>query len=470
MAKERSPGIKLLFAVLVGAALIVPLLMVYALVYDRQDQARTAQSSITSGWGDAQVLAGPMMVVPYMKERVTSEQIDGKTVTRTINARELLYLAPTSQALNTDIDPQVKSRGSIHKTVIYETTQTGTATFTLPSDLDRFGVEAGQLRLSEAEIRFPISDPRGLQTDAALNVDGEALALRPGLGTSSSGSGVHAFFDWSEGGEVTLDFKYRLRGSSALSMVPQGMETDWTVTSSWPHPSFAGSFLPDGERTEVKDDGFDARWSISNLALGQTLVRTTEPQLPQVSTGERYSVYPADGNGDASVATIRLVEPVDLYSRVNRSVKYGFLFIGFTFLAFLMFDIVGGARVSAAEYLLSGAGLVLFFVMLLAFSEMIGFALAYLVASGAIIGLLSAYSAAVLGSWKRAQVIGGLLVGLYALLYVLLNLEEWSLVIGSVLLFFALAAVMYATRQIDWSSVNSRKTDEPETLGDVAAT
>jgi len=134
-------------------------------------------------------------------------------------------------------------------------------------------------------------------------------------------------------------------------------------------------------------------------------------------------------------------------------VKYGFLFIGFTFAAFLMFDIVGGARVASAEYLLAGAGLVLFFVMLLAFAEIVGFAFAYLIAAGAIIGLLTAYSAAVLGTWRRAGFIGAMLTGLYALLYVLLNLETYSLLIGSLLLFAALAGIMYATRRVDWTSV-----------------
>jgi inner membrane protein len=142
-------------------------------------------------------------------------------------------------------------------------------------------------------------------------------------------------------------------------------------------------------------------------------------------------------------------------------VKYGFLFIGFTFLAFLMFDIVGGARVAAAEYLLTGAGLVLFFVLLLAFAEVIGFTAAYLLASAAIIGLLTAYSAAVLGTWRRARFIGVLLVGLY----VLLNLEAWSLVIGSVLLFAALAGVMYATRGVDWGSVGKRVEPGPAATG-----
>jgi inner membrane protein len=162
-------------------------------------------------------------------------------------------------------------------------------------------------------------------------------------------------------------------------------------------------------------------------------------------------------SGSARALTVGLVEPVNLYSKVDRSVKYGFLFIGFTFLAFLLFDVVGGARVAAAEYLLTGAGLVLFFVMLLAFAEVIGFLWAYLLASAAIIGLISAYSAAVLKSWKRGRFLGAMLVGLYALLFVLLNLEAWSLLIGSVLLFVALAGVMYATRNVDWSSVGKKE-------------
>jgi inner membrane protein len=152
----------------------------------------------------------------------------------------------------------------------------------------------------------------------------------------------------------------------------------------------------------------------------------------------------------AHEARIDLMQPVDLYSQVNRSTKYGFLFIGFTFLAFLMFDIIGGVKVSAVEYLLVGSALILFFVMLLAFAEVIGFTPAYLVAGAAIIGLITSYSAAVLKSWRRAGFILALLTSLYALLYVLLSLEAFSLLIGSLMLFFALAAVMYLTRNIEW--------------------
>ena len=207
----------------------------------------------------------------------------------------------------------------------------------------------------------------------------------------------------------------------------------------------------------MQDTGFTATYRVGNLALGQSLVLTG---APQAAGGERVPPMPnydmPFGHGGLD-ARIDLVQPVDLYSRVNRAAKYGFLFIGFTFVAFLLFDVIGGIRVSAVEYLLVGAALVLFFVLLLAFAELIGFTAAYVVASAAIIGLNTAYSAAVLKSWRRALLIGALLTGLYVVLYVLLSLEAFSLLIGSLMLFVALAAVMYLTRNLNWGE--RRETD-----------
>ena len=468
MASERTPGIKLLFVALIGAALVIPLLMVYGLVSDRQHQSRIAQQSITAGWGGDQVLSGPVLVIPYEVERVQTEVVDGRNTTRSIKVREELFLSPEQQKLSTDLEPEKRTR-SIYETVTYLATNTGSARFALPADLERSGVSRDRLLLGEAELRFGASDPRGLQSDAKATVGGKAVALKPGNGVAASGgSGFHGFVDWAADAPLDVAYSYSLRGSRSVSLVPRGGVTEWTVKSPWPHPGFGGSFLP--ERKDIGTGGFEATWSVANLALGQSLVMKADPG-PPILMDEMIELAPpapveraAAPSGPSMAASIALVEPVDLYSRVDRAVKYGFLFIGFTFLAFFMFDIVGGARVAAAEYLLTGAGLVLFFVLLLAFAEVIGFMLAYLVASAAIIGLLTAYSAAVLGSWLRARVIGALLVGLYALLYVLLNLEAWSLLIGAVLLFFALAGTMYATRRIDWSSVGRRAESEEQAL------
>jgi len=297
--------------------------------------------------------------------------------------------------------------------------------------------------MSRAELRFGVSDPRGLGANPRVNADGRVLRLQPGGGSG----GGRGFFAWIDAGSLTgkpmiVDFAFDFRGNESLSLAPQAGDTRWTVRSTWPNPSFGGDFLPD--RRNVTDQGFDASYRIGNLALGRSLASTADAGAPD--TPDRVS------GADSNVARVSLIQPVDLYSQVNRATKYGFLFIGFTFLALLMFDVIGGVRVSAVEYLLMGAALVLFFVLLLAFAEVIGFTPAYILASAAIAGLNTAYSAAVLGSWRRAAFIGGLLVGLYAVLYILLSLEAYSLLIGSLLLFAALAGVMYATRRIDWGA------------------
>lgn len=450
--RERSPGIKLLFAVLVAAALAVPLFMVYALVWDRQDQSRTARATITQGWGGPQVVTGPVLVIPYDENVTETTLTNGQEVKRVNRVRRNLYLSPVEQDAATEIAPERK-RKSIYESVIYDAALSGTARFELPADLERRGFEIANMAFDRAEVHFGVSDARGLQSDSKVIAGGETLTTRPGGGLAASGnSGFFAFVDWDGTEPLAVEWSYGLRGSETLSLVPRGGDTAWNVTSTWPHPSFSGSFLP--ATSDIGEDGFKATFAVPDLALGQQIFSRQDPGAP--IAGPPGMVQPAydRGSGEASmVATVGLVEPVDLYSRIDRSVKYGFLIIGFTFLAFLMFDIVAGARVSGPEYMLTGAGLVLFFVLLLAFAEVIGFTAAYVAASIAIIGLVTAYSAAVLGSWLRARVIGGLLVGLYALLFVLLSLEAWSLLIGSILLFVALAGVMYATRNVDWQGL-----------------
>lgn len=468
---ERSPGMKLLFVGLVSMVLIVPLMLVYALVYDRQGQSQTAQASINAGWGGPQVLSGPVLVVPFRTTQAQNETVDGKQISRVVEVEKLLYISPVSNRAATRIDPEER-RKSIYRSVLFTATTQGKATFALPADLSRFGVTRERLLWDRAELRVGASDARGLTTGGRIAANGRPLEVQPGKGPAASGGqGFFAFLTWDGTGVLSVDYAFGLRGSRSIAMVPRGGSTSWTVSSRWPSPSFEGAFLP--EKHQVSEAGFKASYMVDKLALGQPPVSTEDYGTPSDSPANVYGLAEAvraptassvaaggasEVVGAASRAvSVSLIETVDLYSKVDRSVKYGFLFIGFTFLALFLFDVVGGARVAAVEYLLTGAGLVLFFVLLLAFAEVIGFTPAYLVASAAVIGLLTAYSAAVLKSWNRARFIGALLVGLYALLFVLLNLEAWSLMIGSVLLFVALAGVMYATRNVDWGTVGRRE-------------
>lgn len=474
--KERSPGMKLLFAGLVAIVLVIPLLLVYALVYDRQDQSRTAQASINAGWGGAQVIAGPIVVVPFRTTQTQNEEVGGKMLSRVVEVEKLLYISPVENRVTTTIRPEER-RKSIYSSVLYEAQVRGAARFALPDDLERFGVTRERLMWDRVELRMGASDARGLTRGGSLRAGGRDLPLQPGKGPAATGGeGFFAFLPWNGEGALAVEYGFGLRGSRSLSLVPRGGTTTWDVSSSWPSPSFHGAFLPD--KPSVTGKGFRARYAVDKLALGQPPVAMEDLGPPLIDQGDgSYAMEASVRVGPASISSgdiaaggaqdvvgapgkavsIDLIETVNLYSKVDRAVKYGFLFIGFTFLAFLLFDIVGGARVASAEYLLTGAGLVLFFVLLLAFAEVIGFTAAYVLASVAIIGLLTAYSAAVLKSWRRARFIGALLVGLYALLFVLLNLEAWSLLIGAVMLFVALAGVMYATRKVDWGAVGRRE-------------
>lgn len=449
MAIERSPGMKLVLAGLVAGVLLIPLMMVYWLVYDRESQNTQAQAQITAGWGGAQTITGPVLVVPFTGEVTQSENVNGSQRTVTRRTRQELFISPSTQKVETAIDPSRKAY-AIYESVVYDSAVSGTARFDVPADLARMGVDPASLQWAQAQLRFGVSDPRGLRDDARVTAGGTALRLTPGNGPAATGgAGFSAYAGWGGEGPLNVAWQYGIRGSHSLALVPRGGETEWQVTSPWPHPSFAGSFLPDTR--EITGEGFSATWDgITNLALGRPLVSTTDDPLPVPAEFADYGAIPGT---QTMTAVIGLVDPVDLYSQVDRAVKYGFLFIGFTFATFLMFDIVGGARVAAAEYLLTGAGLVLFFVLLLALAEVIGFAAAYAAAAAAIIGLLTAYSAAVLGTWKRAGFIGAMLAGLYALLFVLLSMETYSLLIGALLLFIALAGIMYATRAVNWGEV-----------------
>ncbi|NIJ38172.1 inner membrane protein [Sphingopyxis panaciterrae] len=467
---ERSPGIKLVIAVLIAVALMVPLLMVYGLLWDRQQQAETAQASIGQGWGGQQTIAGPVIVIPYRATETQTVTENGRDVTRTVNLIRNLYLSPQVNKADVVIRPE-KRKKAIYETVVYESQIAGSAEFVLPADIARYGVTRDALMLDRAEVRLGVSDARGLVDGNSLSVNGTAVALQPGKGLLSTGnSGTFAFVDWSAAAPMKVDYRIGVRGLGDFRLIPRGVDTRWTVKSSWPNPSFGGDFLP--AKRDVKASGFTATYAIPNLALGQAQVLTGDLSPPVTTNyggGRGYAETAAvevavaadtaseGSGGTAKAVAISLIEPVDLYSQVDRSIKYGFLFIGFTFVAFLMFDVIAGARVAAAEYLLTGVALVLFFVLLLAFAEVIGFTPAYLLASAAIIGLLAFYSAAVLKSWKRARFLAAMLIGLYALLYVLLNLEAYSLLIGSVLMFFALAGVMYMTRNIDWGGLGKKE-------------
>lgn len=445
MDHERKPGIKLTIAGLVATLLAVPLFMVFLLVYDRENQSEVARASIAQGWGGPQRIAGPLLALPYSREQMTTVKENGRDVTRTQTVWSELYLAPATLRLDTSLQPERRSR-SIYQAVVYASELRGRARFQLPAaDLARLGVDPAKIAFERAELRFGVSDPRALKLVSRIAVGGAAHAPQPGNGPGATG-GAGFFVPLDAGalraGTLDADFQLGLRGHTMLALVPRAGRTEWSVRSPWPHPSFTGRILPDAGTT-VSADGFSATWRTSHFATNLAQLHQRCAQARQCDAFNQHTV------------AVSFIQPVDLYQTVERSVKYGFLFILLTFAAFFLFEILGRLAIHPVQYGLVGVALSVFFLLLISLAEHLGFAAAYAIATAACVGLIGYYVGHVLKSWRRGGAFAIGLASLYGLLYVLLRLEDHALLLGSLLVFACLAAAMIATRRVDWYAVSA---------------
>lgn len=321
---------------------------------------------------------------------------------------------------------------------MYEARLQLTGRFEQPTVRD-LGIDPDVVQWDRAELSLRVSDARAIAEGVQLRWGDRSLAFLPGAGAQGSHGGIHAPLGRPSPSDFSLDVV--LRGSDSLLFSPAGKETRVQLTSDWPSPSFVGSWLP-VERS-VDRDGFKAVWRVSYLGRG----------FPQAWRDDPAS-GPNDGSVDEAIGSatfgLRFLATVDPYRMASRSTKYAILFIGLTCTVFWLFEILAGLPSHPVQYVLIGGALCLFYLLELALSEHVGFAVAYAIATIAVAGLVTAYAAAVLRKAARAAVVGGLLVGLYGYLYVLLRLEDYALLLGSVGLFGALACVMYLTRGIDW--------------------
>jgi inner membrane protein len=239
---------------------------------------------------------------------------------------------------------------------------------------------------------------------------------------------------------LQMKVKLQLAGTQRFALVPAAASTQMDLSSDWPHPSFGGRFLP--TRREISDQGFKAQWLVSELA---------STAAADVLAGKPVTGLAGSGNeGIVDTLEFSMVDPVNPYVMSDRAIKYGLIFIVLTFVSVGLVELLSGRRVHPVQYLLVGLALSVFFLLLLSLSEHLSFELSYGLAAGAAALLLGHYGAAMLGGWRSGLVFGAGIAGLYAALYVLLSMEQAALVIGALLMFAVLAAVMTLTRKLDW--------------------
>jgi inner membrane protein len=424
----------LLKTLLIGALallLMVPVAMIRDLVSERQARRNEAVTGIAEGWGKRQTLSGPYIAVPYERQwtEVKQETVEGKLRETRIERKESRFLHLPAQSVEWSVaaDISEKARG-IYKARLYSAAVQARGTIPIPG---RGGLEDGTSRYKWGSPRLVlgIADPLGIRAAPDALIDGRRYAFAPGTGDAALPGGVHApLTDQSLGSARTLEFSFSLElaGSEAFALAPTGAYTTVSMRADWPHPSFQGRYLP--VKHEVTAQGFTASWKVSRFA----------------ASGEKQEI------------SVSFIEPAGLYQQLERASKYGFLFIGLTAGAFMLFELVRRLAIHPIQYALVGLALAMFFLLLTALSEHIDFALAYVIATVACVGLITAYLMRVLKSTRFGLAFGAALSSLYAMLYALLKAEDYALLGGALMLFGLLAAVMLATRRVDWYGLTAK--------------
>lgn len=445
---KAAPVLKLAVIGVLALLLLIPLTMIRGVLTERRERKAEAIGEITRSWGAEQTLLGPVLVVPYTYDVVEmlNQRVDGKT--ERVESRRVetarLYILPAHLTCEGALDPKTLYRG-IYEAVVYAGDLTLTGRFERP-DLKILQIPEERVKWDEAEVTLAVTDLRGTRESLVLDAGESRFPLRPGSLLPGYASGVRARVGAVAAGATSWTYRVALtlNGSRSLEIIPTGASTAVRLTSTWPDPSFMGAFLP--VERQIDGSGFRATWQVAQY--GRT--------FPSAWTDARGGGVPEAADFARSSFGVSLLSLVDTYRTVERAIKYGILFIALVFTAFFLFEVLAALRIHPLQYTLVGAALCLFYLGLLSLSEFIAFPLAYAAAALASLLLITAYCAKVLHGGRRTGIVSGVLALTYGYLYVLLQMQDFSLLFGTVGLFVALGAVMFATRNIDWYATGKR--------------
>ena len=424
--------------------MLIPLGMVSSVVSERGYRYQGVINEIASTWGNEQTIAGPVLTVPFTQQVTVTQTIKGKDGKasehkKTIEKQRQAHFLPADLQLRTSLAEEFRTR-SIFKSIVFQANVDVDASFDLPA-FDTLAENITGIHWNKAFISVGISDTRAINSVEDFTWNGQQANLSPGTQLKSLPSGFHAKLPRSNSAKIKAGEKVRLdkpgvhqlslrlsvKGSGGFYFTSHGERTRVSVESSWPHPSFQGATLPT-ERT-ITDEGFHASWDISHLARNypQHWV-DRQPDLFELTAG------------------VRMFEPNSLYSRITKATKYGILFIGLTFLTLFIFELSIGKRIQFIQFGLIGVSLSLFYLVLLSLSEHIEFYKAYAAATFTCTTMISVYTGSVLHSVLRGLFVAVKLFGLYALLYSLVKMEDFALLMGTVVLLLVVCVLMVLTR------------------------
>jgi len=448
----------LLFKILTLTGLIlvmmIPMAMIMGVIQERSYYQNEVIDSVSQSSSYSQKIIGPIIVIPYT---LTTLEYRDKQKFYTQN-KYLRYVLP--QKLEVDANADISARHiGIYQAQVYQAQLKFTGSFD-PVELDTLQNNEN-IEIEKPYLIVMISDTRGIMQVPLMTLNGKNIEFEPGVNQSDiyNAQGINAPMSLEEvtGKKLDFNFSLLLQGTKDLSIVPLGRSSQYHLKGNWPHPNFIGYTLP--SQRLIDEKGFDATWQSSWYANNINSLFAKDVNISRNASS--YSDYPAFKTS--------FVETVDEYQMTERAVKYAILFIVLTFICFFIFEMLKQLKIHPVQYLLVGMALTIFYLLLLALSEHIGFLLAYVMGAFACSGLIGFYLSAVLKGIKWGSIFTSFLLLLYMILYFVMISEGNALLLGSILLFVVLGGIMILTRHIDWYKVaqishnkNTQKIKKPE--------
>jgi len=420
--------------VIITLLLLIPTSMITGLIHERESRQNEAISEVSGKWGGHQTISGPILSIPYLKYVKETNRRDSSE--KIVTIKEYLHILPTELKINGEVKPQKRNRG-IFDIVVYNSDLNLSGTFQ-SIDFESFDIPLKNIQFDKAEFVVGINDLRGIDQQVNLNWNTQSIPFNPGVSSSDVVyTGINALVNINpqDSSSYTFNLNLDFKGSQMLYFTPVGKITDVNISSKWQDPSFNGAYLPD--KKEVSDTGFKANWNILHL----------NRNFPQSWTNTAYNI-------ENSSFGVDLLLPVDSYQKSYRSIQYAILFVIFTFIVFFFIEVMNKVFIHPIQYILVGVALVVFYTLLLSLSEHLHYNFAFIVSALSTLLLIGGYVKAILKSQKLSLLISGILSILYLFIFVIIQLQDYALLIGSIGIFLILALVMYYSRQIDWYNLN----------------
>lgn len=406
--------------------LLIPKSLINDLIYERQQRQQEAEEEITEKWSREQLVMGPYLSVPYIIEH--KSEFDGKVHIE--KEKKTIYLLPETLKVKGQLEGEPLHRG-IFDVVVYKAHLEMHSTINFKG-IERLNIDTSKVIWSSAKLHLSVSDLRGIGENPNIVINGTSQSAEPYYDEHNGISGLAVNLELPEkSSNLNISAKISLKGSKELNFVPLGKTTEVELSGEWQDPSFDGNFLP--EKREVNASGFSGVWKILhfNRGFGQEFISTL-PKTKKAQFG------------------LKLRLAVDQYQQSTRSSKYGLLIIVLSFLSLFLMETITKNRIHPFQYVLIGLALILYYTILLALSEHAGFNMAYLLSSIITIILLSAYTFTIFKEIKKSLIFTFILGIFYSFVFIITKEQDYALLIGSIGMFIALAATMFATKRIDW--------------------